>query len=135
MRALISHLATCPIVVFPLLLINVDYSITVQIGDKGKSFQLLLDSGSSDFWVSSGNCTSCAGANCTPCRGTTLSPSDSSTLKGTGKNWTHGYEAGVVDGLIVNDTAKIGDLNVTAMQIGVAVRDDANVVRILRYLY
>jgi hypothetical protein len=39
-----------------------------------------------------------------------------------------GYEAGIVGGLIVNDTVSLGDLNVTAMPFGMASRDDANVV-------
>lgn len=76
----------------------------IQIGTPGKTFQVLFDTGSSNLWVPSKDCTNCkSGA-------ATYDPSESSTYKNNGTAFKIQYGTGAMNGVVVHDVVTIGSL-------------------------
>lgn len=73
----------------------------MQFGSTGKTFILVIDTGSSDTWIPSNKCQS------TACKlHTTFAASDSATLKTTQTSFDIKYGSGDVQGFVVSDTVK-----------------------------
>lgn len=76
----------------------------VQIGTPGKTFQVLFDTGSSNLWVPSKDCTNCKSS------AATYDPSASSTFKNNGTAFKIQYGTGAMNGVVVHDVVEIGSL-------------------------
>ncbi|EEP80739.1 predicted protein [Uncinocarpus reesii 1704] len=83
-----------------------DYSYfsTVKFGSRGQPMWLLLDTGASESWVMSSNCTAEA---CL--RHNSFGVEDSDTLNVTQIDWNVTYGTGRVEGVIVEDKVSLAD--------------------------
>ncbi|KAF2100546.1 acid protease, partial [Rhizodiscina lignyota] len=83
------------------------YFASMSFGEGKQSFNMLVDSGASNTWVMSSECTLdvCTAHN-------TFGTEDSSTLKVTGKAFGITYGTGSVEGVIGSDTAHFAGLSV-----------------------
>ncbi|KAF8504113.1 aspartic peptidase domain-containing protein [Gautieria morchelliformis] len=79
------------------------YSGTISIGNPGQSFDVILDTGSSDLWVASTQCLQ----GC-PSGTTTYNPSSSSSFKDTSQTVSITYGTGAVQGDAGSDTVSMG---------------------------
>ncbi|ODV95508.1 hypothetical protein PACTADRAFT_50223 [Pachysolen tannophilus NRRL Y-2460] len=85
--------------------VNAQYFTEATVGTPGQSFKILLDTGSSNMWVPSADCSSLA------CYlHTKYDHSASSTYKANGTDFAIPYGSGSVSGYISQDTVTIGDL-------------------------
>ncbi|KAI3406332.1 APR1 [Candida oxycetoniae] len=84
---------------------NAQYFTEIQIGTPGQSFKVILDTGSSNLWVPSQDCTSLA------CFLHSKYDHDaSSTYKANGSEFSIQYGSGSMEGYISQDVLSIGDL-------------------------
>ncbi|KAF7301321.1 Acid protease [Mycena indigotica] len=97
---------------------DTSYVITVQIGTPARDFNLILDSGSGDLWVSSDQCTSENGSGCG--NHTFLGSDVSSSFVNSRKKWSITYGSGFANGEIVNDTIVIAGMVMNDHTFGVA---------------
>ena len=82
-------------------------------GTPGQSFNVILDTGSSDLWVLSPDCRSSG------CVGTaSFNSASSSTFQGSTKELKVSYGSGDVEGTIAVDTVTVGSLNVPQQTFG-----------------
>ncbi|EJU04655.1 acid protease [Dacryopinax primogenitus] len=98
------------------------YVATVQVGTPPSDFLILMDSGSSDFWVGAADCQTLAsegGGACAP-NHKTLSAATSSTFKDTKAPFSITYGSGSVAGTIVTDNVVLAGLSLPAHTFGVA---------------
>ncbi|KAK0475555.1 aspartyl protease [Armillaria novae-zelandiae] len=89
---------------------DASYFATVSIGTPAQSFDVILDTGSSDLWVADASCLSCSSS--TPLFDT----QSSSTLKtatGSNSETTIRYGSGAVAGTLSADTVSMGGFTVT----------------------
>ncbi|KAF3097879.1 hypothetical protein TWF569_011461 [Orbilia oligospora] len=101
---------------------DISYWVNVDVGSSGKSFRLVVDTGSADTWIPS---TECKSKSCLAHR--TFGPDDSSTLHVTSdKTFAIAYASGNVEGYIAKDTLKFGSVTIDKMEFGLAkmVSDD-----------
>src|SRR5580765_4138205 len=96
----------------------------LKLGNPPRGFQLLIDSGSADFWVGGEGCQALDGGDCV--RSTSryfidntdsastpqgphrfLGPKSSTTCKITQSQWGIGYVTGTVSGLLALDDVSI----------------------------
>lgn len=90
------------------------YFAMVQVGSQKQKMRMLLDTGGSDSWVFSSDCSS------TACKQHDSFGEDASdTLQITNTAWTVQYGTGTVNGLVGWDTITIADLTVN-MTFGLA---------------
>ncbi|OJJ87067.1 pepsin-like aspartic protease [Aspergillus glaucus CBS 516.65] len=90
------------------------YFAVVQVGSQKQKMRMLLDTGGSDSWVFSSDCSS------TACKQHDSFGEDASdTLQITNTAWTVQYGTGTVNGLVGWDTITIADLTVN-MTFGLA---------------
>lgn len=95
------------------------YSAVVSLGTPPKPFNLLLDTGSSDTWVASTNC-SCTGPGCQACvSGNTYNTSLSSTWTQRGKTLFIQYGSGSVSGRTGSDVVELGGYTINDQVIGI----------------
>ncbi|OAX33366.1 acid protease [Rhizopogon vinicolor AM-OR11-026] len=87
------------------------YSGVVSIGTPAQSFNIVLDTGSSDFWVATTPCTTCASDI------SLFDPSKSSTYSQANSNLTLAYGLGEVSGTISNDTVAFGGFTVASQKL------------------
>ncbi|KAH9842834.1 aspartic peptidase domain-containing protein [Rhodofomes roseus] len=92
-----------------------EYAYLVDVGIGGQTFEVLLDTGSSDLWVVSSNCTTqdCAEV---PKFDTT----DTANLTLSGAAFHLGYLLGSVTGSIVADTVALGSYEVSSQVLALA---------------
>jgi len=97
---------------------DVGYVAQVQIGTPPKTFVILMDSGSADFWVGSENCQSEAGGGCGQHQ--FLGEKSSSTFVDTKVPFNVSYGTGNVAGTIVRDNVVLAGLQLTNHTFGTA---------------
>ena len=85
----------------------------VQIGTPAKNFTVVFDTGSSNLWVPSLNCTSDTCSNKTK-----YDPAESSSFKEDGRQMIIPYGSGLVSGTVGNDVVNLGGFNVTDVGFG-----------------
>ncbi|XP_061263757.1 pregnancy-associated glycoprotein 1-like [Bos javanicus] len=94
------------------------YVGNITIGTPPQEFQVVFDTGSSDFWVPSDFCTS---PDCiTHVR---FRQHQSSTFRPTNKTFSITYGSGRMRGVVVHDTVRIGDLVSTDQPFGLSVSE------------
>ncbi|XP_006042187.3 pregnancy-associated glycoprotein 2-like [Bubalus bubalis] len=87
-------------------ILNMAYVINITIGTPPQEFQVIIDTSSSDLWVSSIYCQS---ASC--CKHLRYNPKASSSFQsGDGKHINLRYGCGRITGVLATDTVRIGRL-------------------------
>ncbi|XP_025142257.1 pregnancy-associated glycoprotein 1 isoform X2 [Bubalus bubalis] len=109
-----SNLTTLPL----RNIMDLMYVGNITIGTPPQEFQVVFDTGSSDFWVPSDFCTSPACS--THVRFIHL---QSSTFRPTNKTFRITYGSGRMKGVVVHDTVRIGDLVSTDQPFGLSVEE------------
>lgn len=89
------------------------YSGEITIGTPSQTFQVILDTGSSDLWVVSPSCTGCTG---TP----TFDTSKSSTFQSSSSSVQINYGSGSVKGTVAADTVSFAGFTLSTQKILVA---------------
>lgn len=85
--------------------LNAQYFTEIQLGTPGQAFKVILDTGSSNLWVPSKDCSSLA------CFLHTKYDHDSSlTYKANGSSFAIQYGSGAMEGYVSNDLLQIGGL-------------------------
>lgn len=85
--------------------VNAQYFTEIQLGSPGQTFKVILDTGSSNLWVPSQDCSSLA------CYLHTKYDHDaSSTYKANGSEFSIQYGSGAMEGYVSQDLLAIGDL-------------------------
>ncbi|GAA5879259.1 hypothetical protein JCM8547_006032 [Rhodosporidiobolus lusitaniae] len=100
---------------------DVGYFAEVQLGDEGKVFKILMDSGSADFWVPSSACTVCGNHTSLPPPSSPTSPS--SSLIDTLLPFAVTYGTGSVSGTTVSTSAVIAGLKIEGLKLGGVTRE------------
>ncbi|KAG8827877.1 hypothetical protein FRC19_011578 [Serendipita sp. 401] len=94
------------------------YSARMELGTPPQSFDVLLDTGSSDTWVVAAGCK-CTGLNCSGCTsGKDWDPSTSSTWTQRGKILNIQYGSGLVTGRTGKDVVSLGGFTINDQVIG-----------------
>ncbi|OJJ44732.1 hypothetical protein ASPZODRAFT_725653 [Penicilliopsis zonata CBS 506.65] len=96
------------------------YFATVKLGSQAQEMWMLLDTGGTDTWVFSSDCTAEA---CT--RHNTFGEQASKTLSVSSTRWNVGYGTGAVSGSLGTDTLSIAGLNLN-MTFGLATNASNN---------
>lgn len=96
---------------------DVGYIATIQIGTPPQNFNILMDSGSADFWVGSETCQSQQG---TCGNHTFLGFNSSSSFVQSNQNFNVTYGSGAVAGVICQDNVNIAGLQLNNHTFGVA---------------
>ncbi|KAA1479352.1 acid protease [Dentipellis sp. KUC8613] len=98
------------------------YVSLVKLGDRGKSFKALIDTGSADFWVPSETSTTLGTHS-------GIGRASSNTLHVTNTQFSIGYEDGSgVAGKVGADTLTLGRISVPQVPVGVADTVQGNLV-------
>lgn len=85
--------------------LNAQYFTEIQLGTPGQPFKVILDTGSSNLWVPSEDCSSLA------CfLHSKYAHDSSSTYKANGSSFSIQYGSGAMEGYVSQDTLAIGDL-------------------------
>lgn len=98
---------------------DIGYIATVQLGTPPRNFSVIMDSGSSDFWVGGEGCQSEVGGGCGD--HVFLGSNSSSSFQDSGKLFQVTYGAGQVTGSIINDNVNIAGLALDQHTFGVAL--------------
>ncbi|KAG1889871.1 aspartic peptidase domain-containing protein [Suillus subluteus] len=85
------------------------YSGVVSIGTPAQDFNLILDTGSSDLWVATSSCSSCAS--------TEFITTKSSTYQSSGSSLQITYGSGSVKGTPSQDTVSFGGFTITQQEL------------------
>ncbi|KAF8311984.1 acid protease [Clavulina sp. PMI_390] len=99
---------------------DVGYSATVQVGTPPKNYRIIMDSGSSDFWITAEGCT--IQGSTTPCNQQlqTLGSGSSSSFQDTKNPFSVSYGSGFVSGTIITDNVVLAGFPLNAHTMGVA---------------
>ncbi|KAF7301759.1 Peptidase A1 domain-containing protein [Mycena indigotica] len=85
---------------------DASYIASISIGSPAQTFSVVLDTGSSDLWVTDNKCIGCSG-------GPTFDPSKSSSFSQTSNRPIQiNYGSGSVQGLVASDTVAMGPYSV-----------------------
>jgi len=97
---------------------NAQYYTTIKLGTPPQEFKVILDTGSSNLWVPSKECTSIA------CfLHAKYDSSASSTHKVNGSDFSIQYGSGSMEGFVSNDLLTIGDLHMTKVDFAEATKE------------
>ncbi|TFY71560.1 hypothetical protein EVG20_g1444 [Dentipellis fragilis] len=105
---------TIPLVPFGNHGLDQGYTALVKVGTNPVAFKVLMDSGSSEFWLISDKC---------PQRGrrNVIGPSTSQTVRPFGRQWSTGYEdKSTLAGAVVTDTVIVADRTLRGIPFGTA---------------
>ncbi|KAH7107915.1 acid protease [Auriculariales sp. MPI-PUGE-AT-0066] len=93
------------------LSVDSSYSATIQVGTPPQSFQVIVDTGSSDLWL--------AGPQCISCDMDMFATSQSSTYKETSEGIRISYGSGAASGYVASDTVTMGGHTVEGQTLAV----------------
>ncbi|VDB85378.1 unnamed protein product [Peniophora sp. CBMAI 1063] len=97
---------------------NAQYYTEIQLGSPAQTFKVILDTGSSNLWVPSSQCTSIA------CfLHTKYDSSSSSTYKANGTEFSIQYGSGSMEGFVSRDKLSIGDLSMSDVLFAEATKE------------
>ena len=97
---------------------NAQYYTEISLGSPPQTFKVILDTGSSNLWVPSTQCTSIA------CfLHTKYDSSASSSYKANGTEFKIQYGSGSMEGFVSNDNLRIGDLNIKGQDFAEATKE------------
>jgi saccharopepsin len=97
---------------------NAQYYTEITLGSPAQTFKVILDTGSSNLWVPSSQCTSIA------CFLHTKYDSSSSTShKANGSTFAIQYGSGSMEGFVSRDTLTIGDLSMDDVLFAEATKE------------
>ncbi|XP_040111871.1 pregnancy-associated glycoprotein 1-like [Oryx dammah] len=99
-------------------IMDVAYMGSITIGTPPQEFQVIFDTGSSDLWVPSDLCTIPACSKHSRFRDL-----QSSTFRITNKTFSITYGSGRMEGVVVHDTVRIGDLVSTDQPFGLSISE------------
>jgi len=98
---------------------DLGYFATIQAGTPLRNFSLIMDSGSSDFWIGGEGCISESGGDCG--NHVFLGPNSSSSFQDSGKNFQVTYGSGQVAGNIISDNVNLAGFTLNNHTFGVAL--------------
>ncbi|KAJ3882653.1 aspartyl protease [Lentinula edodes] len=93
---------------------DASYFATLSIGTPGQSMSVVLDTGSSDLWVTGSGCQSCDGQTPTfdSSKSSSFKSSSSSSSSSKGGQTTIQYGSGAVAGALAQETVELGGFTV-----------------------
>jgi saccharopepsin len=98
--------------------LNAQYFAEITLGTPPQSFKVILDTGSSNLWVPSKQCTSIA------CfLHAKFDSSSSTTYKANGSEFSIQYGSGSMEGFVSNDVLTIGDLEISGLDFAEATKE------------
>ncbi|KAI6002894.1 aspartic peptidase domain-containing protein [Pisolithus albus] len=98
------------------------YSGQITLGTPPQTFQVILDTGSSDLWVVTTSCTSCTSDE------TPFDPSKSSSYTASTSQLTINYGSGSVKGTVAKDTVSCGGFTIPDQEFLAATTLVANLL-------
>jgi len=97
---------------------NAQYFTEIELGTPPQPFKVILDTGSSNLWVPSTQCTSIA------CfLHAKYDSSASSSYKANGSEFSIQYGSGSMEGFVSQDTLNIGDLSIKGQDFSEATKE------------
>ena len=101
---------------------DIEYVGEVSIGTPAVNFSVIFDTGSSNLWVPSSQCTDCTNSpGC--CKHTKYDSSQSNTYTAVGTPYVLPYGSGTVVGVISQDVVNFGGLLIKAQQFGESTQE------------
>lgn len=98
--------------------LNAQYFTSISLGTPPQEFKVILDTGSSNLWVPSSECTSLA------CfLHSKFDHSSSSTYKSNGTEFAIRYGSGSLEGYVSQDTLTLGDLTIPKQDFAEATNE------------
>ncbi|EIW76137.1 Asp-domain-containing protein [Coniophora puteana RWD-64-598 SS2] len=97
---------------------NAQYFTEIELGSPAQTFKVILDTGSSNLWVPSAQCTSIA------CfLHAKYDSSSSASYKANGTEFSIQYGTGSMEGFVSQDTLKIGDVSISHQDFAEATKE------------
>ncbi|PKI83010.1 hypothetical protein MVES1_002926 [Malassezia vespertilionis] len=100
---------------------DVGYFMNVNVGSNNKQFKMLIDSGSSDTWITGDDCSNCGGGNRNK-----LGKSTSSSLHTKSKQYKISYGTGTVTISEASDSMSIAGMKLSHFNFGVASKESGD---------
>lgn len=100
--------------------LDASYSSQVSIGTPAQTFQIILDTGSSDLWVEDSKCAACEGDK--------YDETKSSTFKANNANFSISYGSGDAEGRLATDTVAMGGQSVTEQTFAIVDSTTPNLI-------